>query len=347
MKIAILGLPQAGKKTLFTLLTQKKLPEFLKAGEIVKGNAKVIDKRIDELAKIYKPQRSVYAETDFILCPDIETGAGNYSWLNEARVCDLLCIIIRDFASEDVFHALGSVDSKRDKDNIEAELLLADLALIETRLDRIAKDKVKRKQTPIQITEEETLKKCKDVLEQEKFLNTLKFKDDELTAIQSLNFITLKTILWCINVHENQISEKYSQSNKEIFYISAAIENDISSIGDEQERLEFMKELGITTPGIIRLNETAYDALGLMSFYTVGPDEVRAWTINKGSLAPTAGGKIHSDIERGFIRVEVFKYNDLLTHGSEQKLKTAGKLQTKGKDYIIEDGDICNFLFNV
>ena len=347
MKIAILGIPQAGKKTLFSLLTKKSLPEFLKTGETLKGLAKVHDIRVEELTKMYNPKKTIFAETELVLCPDIEMGSNNYSWLNEARMADLLCFVIRDFISDDVFHPEGSIDSLRDIDNIKAEIILSDLALIETRLERIKKEKVKKKQGAKQLTEEKTLEKFKLVLEDDKFLNTMTLSKDEMDSIQSLNFITLKTILWCNNIHEDNIADLYQKSSGDIFYISALIEKEISEIEDEGERVEYMEELSISEAGINRLNQTAYDLLGLMSFYTVGEDEVRAWTIKKETFAPKAGGKIHSDIERGFIRVEVMKYDDLLCAKDEQTLKAQGKMGTKGKDYIISDGDICHFLFNV
>jgi len=167
---------------------------------------------------------------------------------------------------------------------------------------------------------------------------------EEERAIRSLDFVTRTPLLYAYNVSEDDIGKDFGPG---VFTISCEIENEIAGIDEEAERLEFMEAMGITEPSLDRINAALYDALGLMSFYTSGEDECRAWTIRKGSTAPVAGGKIHSDIERGFIRVEVMKYDDLMALGSEQGVKQAGKMQLNGKDYVIEDGDICHFLFNV
>ncbi|MBF0359482.1 MAG: redox-regulated ATPase YchF [Oligoflexia bacterium] len=349
MKVAILGLSQAGKKTLFELLTSREVSANKRAGEVIAGKATVWDKRVDEISKIAKPAKITYAQTDISLCSDIDNSAGSgkgvSTWILEAKTADLLCVVVRDFASEDVYHPAGSVNADRDKENLEAELIFADLDLVEKRLDRIEKDKKKIKMTATQSLEETTILKFKKTLEDNKKLSTLTITPEEEAAISSLNFLTIKPIIWCYNVDENKL-RGHSQTD-DIFLVSAQIEKEILAIEDLQERAEYLKDLNITSLGSDRLNIAAYDLLGLMSFYTMGKDEVRAWTIRKGTSAPKAAGKIHSDIERGFIRVEVIKYDDLITCGSEQKVRTLGKFMVKGQDYIIEDGDICNFLFNV
>ena len=175
-------------------------------------------------------------------------------------------------------------------------------------------------------------------------MNTLTLSAEEIASVKSLNFLTLKPILWCFNVDEDKMTE---DDKENIFRVSALIEKEIMAIENLDERSAFLNDLGISESGVSRLNSAAYDLLGLMSFYTMGEDEARAWTIKKGTLAPAAGGKIHTDIERGFIRVEVIKYDDLIAEGSEQAVKAAGKSLLKGKDYLLEDGDICNFRFNV
>jgi len=226
---------------------------------------------------------------------------------------------------------------------IESELLLADMQLVETRLQRLAKEK-KGGQTPAQVLEEEILNRFSAVLEEETFLSTVKLEPNEEQVIRSLDLVTRTPLIYAYNVSEDEIGKAFGP---DVFTISCEIEREIAGIEDEAERLEFMAEMGITEPSLDRINTALYDALGLMSFYTAGEDECRAWTIRKGSPAPVAGGKIHSDIERGFIRVEVMKYDDLMAAGSEQKVKQAGKMQLNGKDYVIGDGDICHFLFNV
>jgi GTP-binding protein YchF len=343
MKIAILGLAQTGKKTLFTLLTGRPVPETRKPGEAVEGVAPIHDDRVGALEDLYKPQKTTYAENQFVLCPDIADSGTSRLWMDPARRCDLLCLLIRSFDSPDIFHPSGSVDPERDRAMIESELLLADMQLVETRLERLAKEK-KKGQTTAQALEEDILQRFNAALEKEKFLSTVILEPDEEQAIKSLDFVTRTPLLFAYNVSEDDIGKDFGP---DVFTLSCEIESDIASIEDASERQEFMEEMGITEPSLDRINAALYDALGLMSFYTSGEDECRAWTIRKGSSAPVAGGKIHSDIERGFIRVEVMKYDDLMATGSEQGVKQAGKMQLHGKDYIIEDGDICHFLFNV
>jgi len=343
MKIAILGLGQTGKKTLFTLLSGRPVPANRKAGEALEGIAPIHDSRVDALSKLYQPKKTTYAENQFVLCPDITDGSTSRLWMDPARRCDLLCLLIRAFDSPDVFHPSGSVDPARDRAMIEAELLLADMQLVETRLQRLAKEK-KGGQTAHQALEEDILNRFNAALEEERFLSTVKLNADEEPAIKSLGFVTRTPLLYAYNVSEDEIGKDFGPG---VFTISGNIESEIAGIEDEVERQEFMEAMGIAEPSLDRINAALYDALGLMSFYTAGDDECRAWTIRKGSSAPVAGGKIHSDIERGFIRVEVMKFDDLMALGSEQAMKKAGKMQLNGKDYIIADGDICHFLFNV
>ncbi|RQW85599.1 MAG: redox-regulated ATPase YchF [Geobacter sp.] len=345
MKIALLGLPQSGKKTLFTLLTGRDVPEHRNEGESLEGVAQIRDPRVDVLTEMAQPEKTKYAENKVVLCPDMSEGTGKRDWLDAARRCDLLCLVVRDFASESVYHPSGSVDASRDRRTLETELLLADLELIEKRLERLAKEK-RSGLTPGQQKEEEVLLVCREAVENEKRVSTLGFGEEELAAIRSLNLATLMPILWILNVEEERLGTS-EPAEKDVFLISALIEKEIMGIDDPEERSEYLAALGLESAGLDRLNAAAYDALGLMSFYTVGKDEVRAWTIRKGSSAPAAGGKIHSDIERGFIRVEVIKYDDLVAVGSEASAKAQGKAMLKGKDYIMEDGDICHFRFNV
>jgi GTP-binding protein YchF len=343
MKIAILGLAQSGKKTLFSLLTGRSVPETRKPGEVIEGVAAIHDSRVDALSALYKPKKTTYAENQFVLCPDITAGGSSRQWMDPARRCDLLCLLIRSFDSPEVFHPAGSVDPERDRAMIATELILADMQLVETRLQRLAKEK-KGSQTAAQLLEEDILKRFNAALEEERFLSTVQLEPDEEKVIRSLDLVTRTPLICAYNVAEDDIGKDFGPG---VFSISCAIESEIAAIEDEVERREFMAEMGITQPSLERINAALYDALGLMSFYTSGADECRAWTIRKGSRAPVAGGKIHSDIERGFIRVEVMKYADLMATGSEQGVKQAGKMQLHGKDYVIEDGDICHFLFNV
>jgi len=344
MKIAILGLAQSGKKTLFSLLTGRTVPDIRKPGEILEGIAAIHDSRVDALGTLYRPKKITYAENQFVLCPDIAPGGGTTrQWMDPARRCDLLCLVIRSFDAPEIFHPFGSVDPARDRSLIATELILADMQLVETRLQRLGKEK-KGGQTRDQAIEEDVLKRFNAALEEERFLSTVALEADEEKVIRSLDLVTRTPVICAYNVAESDIGTDFGPG---AFSISCAIESEIAAIDDAKEREEFMQELGIVEPSLDRINAALYDALGLMSFYTAGPDECRAWTVRKGSRAPAAGGKIHSDIERGFIRVEVMKYGDLMAAGSEQAVKQAGKMQLHGKEYVIEDGDICHFLFNV
>jgi len=343
MKIALIGLPQAGRKTLFTLLTGRTVPEVRKPGETIEGVASIRDARIDRLASICKPKRTVYAENHFVLCPDAVTGTGAREWLDAARRCDLLCLVVRSFASDQVYHPEGSVNAARDEENLRTEILFADMELVDKRLTRIAKE-ARSGSNAEQKLELETLQKCMTALEAGSPLSALTFDPQALVAIRSLGLLTLIPLMVLRNVSESELASIEAGGP---LAVSCQIEQEIAAMAEESERREYMEAMGITEPGLDRVNAAAYDALGLMSFYTAGKDECRAWTIRKGSPAPVAGGKIHSDIERGFIRVEVIKFIDYIEAGSEHAAKERGKMLTKGKDYIIEDGDICHFLFNV
>lgn len=345
MKIALLGLPQSGKKTLFTLLTGRVVPEHGTEGESLEGVAPIRDPRVDVLSDIAKPDKTKYAENKVVLCPDMTEGTGKREWLDAARRCDLLCLVVRDFASGSVYHPSGSVDASRDRRTLETELLLADLELIEKRLERLAKEK-KGGKSAAQVKEEEVLLRCRDAVENEQGVTTLHLNEEDLDAVRSLNLVTLMPILLIRNVDEDRVGSA-AEGGENVFLISALIEKEIMEMDDAAERDEYLKAIGLASSGLDRLNAAAYDALGLMSFYTMGKDEVRAWTIRKGTAAPVAGGKIHSDIERGFIRVEVIKYHDLVAAGSEATAKAQGKAHLKGRDYVMEDGDICHFRFNV
>lgn len=343
MKIALIGFPQAGKKTLFTLLTGRKVPEGRKAGEAVEGIAAIRDPRVSALAAVVRPERTVYAENRFVLCPDAVVGAGDREWLSAAGRCDLLCLVVRAFASDAVYHPAGSVDARRDRARLEEEIVLSDMEIVDKRLTRLAKEKRAGRSTA-QAIEEAALRKCMEALDAGKRLSELSLEKHESVAIGSLDLLTRLPILCVENVSEAEVARP---SGPGTLAISARIEAEIDEIGDPGERREYLASLGLASPGLDRMNQAAYDALGLMSFYTVGEDEVRAWTIRKGASAPAAGGKVHTDIERGFIRVEVIKYDGLVAAGSERAAKEQGLMQTRGRDYVIEDGDICNFLFSV
>jgi GTP-binding protein YchF len=342
MQIALLGLAQAGKRTLFTLLTGRAVPETHKVAEVVEGAAAVRDPRVDRLAALFQPRKVTYAENQFLLCPDLEDGGGR-EWYDDARACDLVCMVIRAFASDQVYHPAGSVDANRDREVLETEMVLSDLERAMNRLLRIEKEKTRGPSAARDI-EERALRKSVAALDAGHRLVTVGLDADEQRALETLGLLTLRPVLRVYNVGEDGLGRDCGADG---FAVSAKIEQEIHALEDAAERREYLAAIGLDAPGLDRMNRAAYDALGLMSFYTVGQDEVRAWTIRKGTRAPAAGGRIHSDIERGFIRVEVIKYDDLIAAGSERAVKDQGKAQLRGKDYVMEDGDICHFLFNV
>ena len=341
MKIALLGLPQAGKKTLFALLTGREVPPSRKPEESVEGIATIYDSRVDALAEICEPEKKVYAENNFVLCPDVVEGTR--AWLDAARRCDLLCLVVRDFADEGVFHPAGSIDAARDLETVKGELLLADMEIAEKRLERMEKEKRAGLSASAKV-EFQALEKCMKALESEQRLDSVELDAHEGAAIRSLEFVSDLPVLPVYNVAESALTAAPQDGGVSV---SCLIEQEIMGMDDPGERRLFLQDLGLESSGVDRVNAAAYEAQGLLSFYTTGKDEVRAWTVRRGSAAPVAGGKIHSDIERGFIRVEIIKYDHFISEGSEKAAKDAGRMQLKGKDYVIEDGDTCHFLFNV
>lgn len=341
MKAALIGFEESGRSTLFSLLTGRAVHEGRKENDILEGVAIVRDPRVDDIVAIARPQKTKYAENTYVLCPAVTKGEGKREWLEPARRADLLCMVVRSFKSDSVYHPLSSIDPGRDRAELRMEMLLADLEMLENRLSRIAKEK-RAGQTAAQAVEEKALMKCKDAIESDS-LPVSGLDGAETGALRSLGLLCLKPFVWVLNCDDADVKEDAHDP----VTIACLIEKEIMEIQDLQERQVYLEDMGLRTSGLDRMNRAVYDALGLMSFYTMGPDEVRAWTITKGSSAPVAAGKIHSDIQRGFIRVEIIKYDDLIAAGSEAEVKSKGKLELKGKEYVIQDGDICSFLFNV
>ncbi len=341
MKIAILGYAQAGKRTIFRLLTGREVPPGRKEGETVEGLAQVRDPRVDAIAAICRPKKKTYAEVRYALCPDVSTG-NERPWLESARKAETLCLMVRAFEDATVYHPAGSVDPARDRANLEMELSLADLELAEKRLTRIGKEK-RAGTTPAQELEERVLQRAVETLSAGGRLAELTLQDQEQAAIRNHGFLTQKPVVIVRNVAEGDVAVPHPGE----VAMAGLIEKEIAELESEEDRRTYLQDLGLSAPGVDRLNAAAYDLMGLMSFYTMGPDEARAWTVRKGARAPEAAGKIHSDLERGFIRAEIIRYDDLMDAGSEEAVKARGQAQVRGKDYVLEDGDICHFLFNV
>ncbi|MFA5146136.1 MAG: redox-regulated ATPase YchF [Candidatus Omnitrophota bacterium] len=357
MKIGIIGLPQVGKKTLFELLTDHTLSEKeLVSNKPIKGVAEIKDARFDRLVGMYKPKKSVRARIDIELLPKLEKetiAKGDiFADINEL---DAVCHIVRAFRDDSVYHASGSVDPKRDIDAINAELILHDLLFLEKRLERIDQ-KIKQIKDEASIKEREILIKMKTHLDKELPLRLLDLSQDELKAISSYPLITRKEMLVVLNVSEDDLAkadlleplkEAYRQVRIGMMQVSAKVEREISKLESAEERKEFLGSLGIEEPAVNLLTRLLITTLRLISFFTVGEDEVRQWNIRSGSTAPEGAGAIHTDLQKGFIRAEVIKYGDLEALGSEEKVKEAGKFYLKGKDYVVEDGDILTIRFSV
>jgi GTP-binding protein YchF len=363
MKIGLVGLPLTGKTTFFNLLTgaakDSESSSYAKSGAL-EGTARIPDERIDFLAGIYKPKKVTYATIDVIdingITPESSGSKGSsaYHFLEKARQVDALVHVVRAFRDDRVPHIDGSIDPLRDIQTINMELLFADLAVIENRIQRIETGK---KVTKENLQELEVLKKCRECLESEKLINSMNLSDEEKVYLRTFNFLTERPLVLLVNLDDEQFSNgsyerkeellQYAAAGKlPVIEVSAKTELEISELDEEDKKL-FMEDLGIKETGISRLASTVYDYLQLISFLTVGDDEVKAWTIRKGTQAKAAGGKIHSDIERGFIRAEVVKYSDFKSLGSMQKVKEKGLFRLEGKEAVIEDGDIINFRFNV
>lgn len=357
MKIGMIGLPQVGKKTLFELLTGHKPSENeVASSKPIKSLAEIRDPRFDWLVALYSPKKEVRARIDIELLPKLEKDTITKGDIfNDIADADALCHVVRAFEDESVYHVDGSVDPKRDIDKINAELILYDLLFIEKRLERIDK-KAKVTKDEASIKEKELITKLKSHLDKELPLRLIELSPDEKKLLATYPFITGKEMLAALNVGEASVSDNglaeklktvYSPLKIGIMQVSAKVESEIAKLDSEAERKEFMSSLGITEPAINILTRLLLKSLNLISFFTVGQDEVRQWLVKAGSHAPEAAGVIHTDLQKGFIRAEVMKYNELRDAGSEDKLKAAGKVYLKGKDYIVEDGDILNIRFNV
>lgn len=356
MKIGIIGLPQTGKKTLFQIITKHKLSaNELAQNKPVDGIAEIIDPRFEKLVEMYKPESVARARINIVLLPKLEKGSiAKSEVLNNIDDVDVLCHIVRAFKDDSVYHADGSVNAKRDIDEINSELILNDLMFIEKRLERLEKN-LKRASLDAAIKEKEVLDKLKACLDKEMPLRMIEIKDDEKKVITSYPLITRKEMIVVLNVSEedlknpellNKFKKDYEHIRIHFMHVSAKIEAEIDGLAPEEKK-EFLKEAGIDEPAVDLLKRVCIKALDLISFFGVGTDEVKQWTIKKGSTAPNAAGAIHSDLEKGFIRAEVMKYEELIALGSEEKVKEAGKFYLKGKEYVVEDGDILSVRFNL
>jgi GTP-binding protein YchF len=359
---ALIGLPLVGKTTLFNLLTgsSMEISEFFSGKtETSTGMAKIPDRRIRYLSEMYKPKKTTFAEIQISDVPGLVRGAsqgkgvGN-QFLNAIRNVEILVQVVRAFENKDIAHADETIDPLRDVETIDMELLLADMDVVEKRIERIKGSKKIKKEDAAEL---EVLQKIMAGLENETPIHNLGLSEEEKDMLKNYSFLTEKPVILVINIDESQfkaksypqkeaLSQLAAEKNIPLIEVCGKIEMEISQLPEEDKQI-FLEDLGITESGIDLLAKAAYDHLNLMPFFTSGEDEVKAWTIEKGTNAKKAAGKIHSDIERGFIRAEVVKFDDLERLGSMAKIKESGLHRLEGKEYIVQDGDIINFRFNV
>ena len=364
LKAGIIGLPNVGKSTLFNAITKQNILAANYPFATIDPNVGMVtvpDSRLTFLENMYLPKNTVPTTFEFTDIAGLVKGAskgeglGN-KFLSHIRETDAIVEVVRAFDDPNITHVEGKTDPIRDIEIINVELILSDLEIVDNRLEKIIKkaETTKDKEALIEV---EALKKAKANLEQNIPLRRVDFTEEEKEAIRSFNFITLKPLIYCANVLEEdvvvgdnaytlQIKEYANKEQSGVIVMCAKMESELAELSDEDKKV-FLNELGIASSGLDKLIFATYDLLGLATFFTSGPDECRAWTFKKGMNAKSCAGLIHSDIERGFIKAEVMSFDDLKEYGSELKVKEAGKLRLEGKDYLMQDGDIVYFRFNV
>lgn len=361
MQVGLVGLTLTGKTTLFNLLTESRIDTGSFSGKAAAnvGMARVPDKRVDLLSGLFKPKKTTYAQIEFVDVAGLVAAqegqkSGAAKFLNDVRNTDAIVHVLRAFNAPEVIHAAGRIDPAADLESVEMELLFADLELIEKRIERIKAGKKITKETGAELA---LLEKAYPILESGGSMLDVDLTEEERASIRNFAFLTEKPRLAVVNLDEEQYRERRypardelialcRQKNIPLVELCAKMELEISELPPEDRQM-FMEDLGLTETGVEVLARAVYVHLGLISFFTVGEDEVKAWTIKEGLNAREAAGKIHSDIERGFIRAEVVRYADIAEHGSMVKVKEKGHFRLEGKEYIVADGDIVHFRFNI
>ncbi len=364
LKAGIVGLPNVGKSTLFNAITKKNILAANYPFATIEPNVGMVtvpDERLTYLENMYLPKSTVPTTFEFTDIAGLVSGAskgeglGN-KFLSHIRETDAIVEVVRCFDDENITHVEGKTNPVRDIEIINVELILADLEIIENRLGKILK-KAETTKDKDAVLEVNTLTKAKTNLEQNIPLRRVEWNEDELLVMKPFNFITLKPLIYAANVSEEdivigdnnytkEVKDYASKENSGVIVMCAKMESELSELSDDDKKV-FLSELGISNSGLDKLIFATYNLLGLKTFFTSGPDECRAWTFKDGMNAKVCAGIIHSDIERGFIKAEVTSFDDLKEYGSELKVKEAGKLRLEGKDYLMQDGDIVYFRFNV
>lgn len=356
MRLGIIGLPQSGKTTLFNAFTRGTQPTGISAGRIEVHTAvvDVPDPRVDVLSKMFNPKKTIYAKVTYADIAGLDGSAGKSgisgTLLNQLTQMDGFIHVVRCFENDNVPHPQGSLDPARDIAMMDSEFVLNDLIAVERKLERLAEERKKgggRDRASVD-RDIDLFERMLAALNAEKPLRDLEMSIDEDKSLSGFGFLSRKPVLLLLNLAEGQADSpiQYAHQRSQAAAIQGRLEMDIAQLPPEDAEL-FMQEYGINEPSLNRIIRLSYDLLGLMSFFTVGPDEVRAWTVRRGATAPEAAGEIHTDLQKGFIRAEVVAYNDLVTLGGLSEARAKGKLRLEGKDYPVKDGDILTIRFNV
>lgn len=361
LKAGIVGLPNVGKSTLFNAITKQNILAANYPFATIEPNVGIVsvpDMRMNVLNDMYMPERLILASFEFTdiagLVKGASTGEGlGNKFLSHIREVDAIVEVVRCFDNNNIIHVEGGCDPVRDVEIINLELTISDLEIINNRLEKIEKKAMTTKDSD-SLLEVSALKKAKDALEKAIPLREISFTDDEKLKLKAFQFLTLKPIIYMANIDESDLAlpdnnyvlalKEYAKNSK-VIKMCAKVESELSELSIE-EKEEMLAMLGIKASGLDDLINATYELLGLKTYFTVGPEEVRAWTFKDGMKAPACAGIIHTDFEKGFIKAEVISYEDLISCGSELKAKETGKLRIEGKDYVMQDGDICHFRFN-